>query len=149
MAMMQMKVLYKAQLGTEEQPNDPAPISNGESNEKKNHKVLKDAHEKEAADINEKRNKIWYHLAPTLDATTLMLTGHDCVEFEGMGDEAKAGKFFQGSFQSVETPTMVPLVAPFARLQLEDSMELDSLFIRGEVLPTTLQEASEAVSETY
>ena len=44
MAMMQTKGLYKSLLGTEEQPNEPAPLPNGAPNdEKKNHKVLKDA----------------------------------------------------------------------------------------------------------
>ena len=56
-AMMQTKGLYKSLHGAEEQPNEPAPLANGASNdEKKNHKVLKDAYEKEVADIHEKRN---------------------------------------------------------------------------------------------
>ena len=46
MAMMQTKGLYKSLLGTEEQPNEPAPLANGTSNdEQKNRKVLKDAYE--------------------------------------------------------------------------------------------------------
>ena len=49
----------KSLLGSEEQPNEPAPLANGASNdEKKNHKVLKDAYEKEIADIKEKRNNV-------------------------------------------------------------------------------------------
>ena len=77
--------LYKSLLGIEEQPNEPAPLANGASNdEKKNHKLLKDAYEKEVADIKEKRNKVWYHLAPTLDATTLMLMRHDCMGDDGI-----------------------------------------------------------------
>ena len=79
-AMMQTKGLYKSLLGTEEQPNEPAPLANGSSNdEKKNHKMLKDAYEKEVADIKEKRNNVWCHLALTLDATTLILMRHDSV----------------------------------------------------------------------
>ena len=73
MATMQKKGLYKSLLGTEEQPNEPAPLANGASNDEKNYKVLKDAYEKEVADIKEKRNNVWCHLALTLDATTLML----------------------------------------------------------------------------
>ena len=46
-AMMQTKGLYKSLLETEEQSNEP-PMS---PDEKKNHKVLKDAYEKEVADI--------------------------------------------------------------------------------------------------
>ena len=52
MAMMKTKGLYKSLLGAEEQHNEPAPLANGASNNgKKNHKVLKDAYEKEVADI--------------------------------------------------------------------------------------------------
>ena len=148
-AMMQTKGLYKSLLGTEEQPNEPAPLANGATNdEKKNHKVPKDAYEKEVADIKEKRNNVWCHLALTLDATTLMLMRHDCVGDDGIGDGAKAWKLLQERFQSVETPTVVTLVAQLARLQLKDSEDLDSFFIRGQELLTRLQEAGEAVSET-
>ena len=59
MAMMQTKGLYKSLLETKEQPNEPAPLVNGATNdEKKNHKVLKDGYEKEVADIKEKRNNM-------------------------------------------------------------------------------------------
>ena len=51
-------------------------------------------------------------------------------------------------FQSVETPTVVTLVAQIARLQIEDAEDLDSFFIRGQELLTRLQEGGEAVSET-
>ena len=146
---MQTKGFYKSLLGTEEQPNEPAPLANGASNdEKKNHKVLKDANEKEVADIKEKRNNVWCHLALTLYATTLMLMRHDCVGDDGIGDGAKAWKLLQERFQSVETPTAVTLVAQLARLQLKDAEDLDSFFIRGQELPTRLQEAGEAISET-
>ena len=147
--MMQTKGLYKSLLGTEEQPNEPALLANGASNdEKKNHKVLKDAYEKEVADIKEKRNNVWCHLALTRDATTLILMRLDCVGDDGIGVGAKAWKLLQERFQSVETPTVVTLVAQIARLQLEDAEDLDSFFIRGQELLTRLQEAGEAVSET-
>ena len=134
--------------GTEEQPTEPAPLANGASNdEKKNHTVLKDAYEKEVADIKEKRNNVWCHLALTLDATTLMLMRLDCVGDDGIGDRAKAWKLLQERFQRVEMPTVVTLVAQLARLQLEDSEDLDKFFIRGQELLTRLQEAGEAVSE--
>ena len=146
-AMMETKGLYKSLLGTEEQPNEPATLANGATNdEMKNHKVLKDAYEKEVADIKEKRNNVWCHLALTLDATTFMLMRHDCVGDDGIGDGAKAWKLLQERFQSLET--VVTLVAQLARLQLEDSEDLDSFFIRGQELLTRLQEAGEAVSET-
>ena len=130
-AMMQTKGLYKSLLGTEYQPKEPAPLANGGSDdEKKNNKVLKDAYEKEVADIKEKRNNVWCHLALTLDAGTLMLMRHDCVGDSGIEDGAKAWKLLQKRFQSVETPTVVNLVAQLARLQLEDAEDLESLFTR-------------------
>ena len=148
-AMMQTKGLYKSLLGREEQPKEPALLANGTSNdEKKNHKAFKDAYEKEVADIKEKRNNLWCHLALTLDATTLMLMRRDCVRDDGIGEEAKAWKLLQEIFQSVETPRVVTLVAQLARLQLEDAEDLDSLFIKGQEMLTRLQEAGEAVSET-
>ena len=141
-AMMQTKGDYKSLLGTEEQPNEPAPLANGASNdEKKNHNLLKYAYAKEVADIEEKRNNVWCHLALFLDATILMLLRHDCVGDDGIGDGAKAWKLLQERFQSVETPTVVTLV-------VEDAGDLDSFFIRGQELLTRLQEAGEAFSET-
>ena len=105
-----------------------------------NHKVLKDAYEKEFADIKEKRNNVWCNLALTLDAATLMQMRHDCMGDDGIGDGAKAWKLLRERFQSVETPTVVTLVAQPARLQLEDAEDLDSFFITGQELLTRLQE---------
>ena len=103
MAMMQTKGLYKSLLGSEEQPNEPAPLANGASNDKKkNHKVLKDAYEKEVAEIKEKRKNVWCHLALNLDATALMLMRHDCMGDDDIGDGAKAWKLLQERCQSVE-----------------------------------------------
>ena len=46
-AMMKTRGLYKSLPGTEKQPKEPAPPSNGANNdEKENQKVLKDAYEK-------------------------------------------------------------------------------------------------------
>ena len=149
MAMMQLKRLYKSLLGTEEQPKELTPLANGASNEEnKNHQVLKHAYEKEFADIIERQNNMWCHLALTLDAATLMLIRHDCVGDDGIGVGAQAGRLLQERFQSVETPTMGTLVSELVRLQLEDAEDLDSFFIRGQELLTRLQEAGEAVSKT-
>ena len=83
-AMMQTKGLYKSILGTKEQPHEPAPLANGACNdERKDHKVLKDAYEKEVEELKEKRNNVLCRLALTLDATTLMLMRHDCVGDDG------------------------------------------------------------------
>ena len=78
-------------------------------------------------------------------ATTLMLMKHDCVEDDGIRDGAKAWKLLQ---ESVETPTVVTLVAHLTGLQLEEAEDLDNFFFRRQELLTRLQEAGEAVSET-
>ena len=77
-----------------------------------------------------------------------MLMRHDCAGDDGIGDGAKAWKLLQERFQSVETPTVVTLVAQLVRMQFEDAEDLDSFFIRGQELLTRLQEAGEAVSES-
>ena len=77
-----------------------------------------------------------------------MLMRHDSVGDDGIGDGAKAWKLLQERFQSLETPTVVTSVTQLARLQLEDSEDLDNFFIGGQELLTRLQEAGEAVSET-
>ena len=98
--MMQTKGLYKSLLGTEEQPNDSLLLADGASNDKKkNHKVLKDAYEKEVADIKKKRNNVWCHLALTPDETTILLVRHDCVGDDGTGDGAKAYSFCKRDFR--------------------------------------------------
>ena len=148
-AMMQTKALYKSLLGTEEKPKETASQVSGSSNdEKKNQKVLKDAYEKEVADIKEKRNNVWCHLALKLDATTLSLMRHDFVEDHGIGDGAQAWRLLQERFQSVETTAVATLVAHLVRLPLEDAEDLDSFFIRGQELLTRLQQAGEVVSKT-
>ena len=58
---------------------------------------------------------------------------HDCLGDDGIGDGAKAWKLLQNRFQIVETPRVVTCVAVLARLQLDDSEDLDSLIIRGQV----------------
>ena len=56
---IQTKGLYKSLLGTGEQHNELAPLDIRAGNdEKKNHKALKDAYEREVADIEEKRNNV-------------------------------------------------------------------------------------------
>ena len=132
-AMIHTKGLYKSQLGSEEQPNEPLPLANGAKTcEKKNPKVLMDAYEKEVALIREKRNNVWCHLALTLDATTLLLIRHDSEGDENLGDWSKAWRLLPERFQNVEMLRVVTLAARLARPQLEDSENVDSFFIKGE-----------------
>ena len=87
-ALMQTKGVYKSLLGTREQPNAPAPQANGSSNyEMKNHKMLKDAHEKEFEDtemFKERGKIVWCHLALTLEPTTPNLMRNIFVGDDGI-----------------------------------------------------------------
>ena len=125
MALIQMKGLYKSLLETDRPPNEPAILTNGASKDEK----------KKDSRHQVKRNNVWCHLALTLNATTLMLMRHDdCVGYDGIEDGAKALKLLHERFQSVETPTLVTLVAQLARLHLGASEILDNVFIRGQEL---------------
>ena len=84
---MQTKRFYKPLVGTRDQLNEPAPLTNEAGNDElKKHKVLIDAFEKEFADNWEKRNNVCSHLALTIDATKSMLMRYDCVGDDGVGD---------------------------------------------------------------
>ena len=109
--------------------------------------MLKDAYEKEVADIKEKRNNVWRHLALTVDLATLLLMRHDCMGDDGLGDGAKAWKLLQEISECGDANSGDFGGTLLARLQLEDAADLDSFFIRGQELLKRLQEA-DAVSET-
>ena len=84
-----------------------ASLANDANKDEKNHKVLKDAYETKGADIKEKRNNVGYHLALTLDATTLMFMRIDCVQDDGTRDGAKAWNLLHDRTQSFETTIVV------------------------------------------
>ena len=44
-------------------------------------------------DIEKRRNTLWCYLAMVLDATSLMLIRHDCMDHKGLGDCQKAWGF--------------------------------------------------------
>ena len=88
--MMQRKGFYIAPLGAEEQLKEAPQHANVVSNEKKNHKVLRDAYKTKFGDIKEKRNNVWCHLTLTLDAGALALMSHESVGDDGIGNGAKA-----------------------------------------------------------
>ena len=139
---MQTKGLYNSLFGTEKLPKEPAPLANEASNDlKKYNKVLKNAYEKEVADIKEKRKNVCCHLALTVESTTLIRMWHGSVGDDDNEDGAKACSFLQERFQRVQTPTVVILMEQVAWLQLQDFEDFLGLFIRGQELLTRLQEA--------
>ena len=72
---------------------------------------------------------------------------HDFLEDDSIADWAKACTLLQERLRSVETLTVVTLVAKLALLKLEDSEDLVSFFIRRQLLLTLLV-SREAVSKT-
>ena len=93
--------------------------------------------------LGKKQNNLCYHLTRTLYGTKIRLMRHYFVEDEDIGERAKTSKFFWERFQSVETTTVVSLLAQLARLQLEDSQDIDNFTIRGQGFLTRLQETLE------
>ena len=99
--------------GNKGQPNESAPLTNGSNNDrKKNHGFLEDVYEKEFTDIKE-IHKRW----------------------------CKGLKLLQRRLQSVGRPIVMTLLAQLARLEYQDSDDLESFVIRGQELFTRLQEA--------
>ena len=78
-----------------------------------------------------------------------MLMRYDCVGDDSHGDDAKAWSLLLKRFQSVNTPTVVNLVAQLDRLPPEVIEDHDSLFLRGQRLLTMLEEAGEIILETF
>ena len=84
----------------------------------------------------------------TLDASSLMLIRHDCVNSKGLGDGQKAWKLLQQRFRSDETTTVINLMRQFARLQLREDEAIHQYFIRAQELVNRLHHAGEEFSET-
>ena len=84
----------------------------------------------------------------TLDASSLMLIRHDCVNSKGLGDGQKAWQLLQQRFRSDETTTVISLMRQLDRLQLREDKALLQYFIRAQELVTRLHHAGEEFSET-
>ena len=84
----------------------------------------------------------------TLDASSLMLIRHDCVNIKGFGDGQKAGRLLPQRFRSDETTTVISLLRQLARLKLREDEAIHQYFIRAQELVTRLHHAGEELSET-
>ena len=84
----------------------------------------------------------------TLDASSLLLIRHDCVNSNGLGDGQKAWQLLQQRFRSDETITVISLMRQLARLQLREDKAIHQYFIRAQELVTRLHHAGEELSET-
>ena len=85
-----------------------------------------------------------------LDASSLMLIRHDCVNSKGLGDDQKAWQLLQQQFRSDEreTTTVMSLMRQLSRLQLREDEAIHHNFIRAQQLFIRLHHAGEELSET-
>ena len=81
-----------------------------------------------------RKNQIWCYLAMTLDASSLMLIRHDCMNRKGLGDGQKAWLLLQQRFRSDETTTVISLMRQLAKLQLREDEAIHQYFIRAQEL---------------
>ena len=84
----------------------------------------------------------------TLDANSLMLIRHECVNNKGLGDGKKKGRLLQQRFRSDERTTFISLMRQLAKLKLREDETIHEYFIKAQVLVTRLQHAGEKLSET-
>ena len=148
-AFAQTKGLFETLTDTVELPDRPAPLREDANNEQtREHEAQTQARATAVQEDESRKNQIWCYLAMTLDASSLMLIRHDCVNSKGLGDGQKAWQLLQQRFRSDETTTVISLMRQLARLQLREDEAIHQYFIRAQELVTRLHHAGEELSET-
>ena len=148
-AFAQTKGLYDTLTDKVQIPPRPTPLPDEPSPEQRaEHDRLTAARDTAIRDNEKNKNQIWCYLAMTLDANSLMLVRHDCVNDSGLGNGQKAWSLLQQRFRSEETTTIISLVRQLAKLQLREDEALHQYFIRAQELFTRLHHAGEELSET-
>ena len=84
----------------------------------------------------------------TLDASSLILIRHDCVNSKCPRDRQKAWRLLQQRFRSDETTTNISLLRQLARLQFREDKAIHQYFSRAQELVTRLHHAGEELFET-
>ena len=87
-------------------------------------------------------------MAMTLDASSLILIRHDCVNSKCLRDGQKAWLLLQQRFRSDETTPIISLMRQLGRLQFREDKAIHQYFIRGQEMVTRLHHAGEEFSET-
>ena len=143
------KNLFGTLTGTAVEPVEPATLGDAPTNEhRKAHRVATEDFENYKKKFRDDKNTLWCMLALTLDSTSLMLIGHDCVGKDGLGDGSRAWNLLNERFKSEESPTVVALVSQIATMQLKPDEALHEHFITAQELMTRLSDAGERISET-
>ena len=86
---------------------------------------------------------MWCYLALTLDLTTLMTIGHDCVNADGMGESKAVCRCLLDLFRSNEIPGVESIVSQLARLKRSEGEGSQNYFIRAQELFSRAQQAWE------
>ena len=148
-AFAQTKGLFETLTDTVELPDRPAPLREDANDaQTREHEAQTQARATAVQEDESRKNQIWCYLAMTLDASSLMLIRHDCVNSKGLGDGQKAWQLLQQRFRSDETTTVISLMRQLARLQLREDEAIHQYFIRAQELVTRLHHAGEELSET-
>ena len=148
-AFAQTKGLFETLTDTVELPDRPAPLREDANDaQTREHEAQTQARATAVQEDESRKNQIWCYLAMTLDASSLMLIRHDCVNSKGLGDGQKAWQLLQQRFRSDETTKVISLMRQLARLQLREDEAIHQYFIRAQELVTRLHHAGEELSET-
>ena len=94
------------------------------------------------------KNQIWCCLATTLDASSLMLIQHACLNNNGLGLVQEAWQLLQQRSRSDEKTTVISLMRQLARLHFRMNKTFHQYIIRAQELVTHLHHAGEEPSET-
>ena len=147
-AFAQTKGLFETLTDTVDLPDRPAPLREDANDaQTREHEAQTQARATAVQEDESRKNQIWCCLAMTLDASSLMLIRHDCVNSKGLGDGQKAWQRLQQRVRSDERTTFISLMRQLARLQLREDEAIHQYFIRAQEVVTRLH-AGEEFSET-
>ena len=151
-AFAQTKRLFETLTDTIELPDRPAALREDANDAQTREHEAQTQARATAVQEDESRNNqiwpIWCYLAMTLDASSLVLIRHDCVNSKGLGDGQKAWQLLQQRLRSDEKTTDISLRRQFAKLQLREDKANQHYFIRAQELVNRLHHAGEEVYET-
>ena len=148
-AFAQTKGLFETLKDTVELPDRPAPLREDANDaQTREHGAQTQPRARAIREDERHKNQIWCYLALTLDAISLLLIRHDCVNSRGLEDSPKTWQHLKQRFQSDETATVISLMRQLARLQLREDKAIHQFIIRAQELVTHWHHAGEELSET-
>ena len=148
-AFAQTKGLFKTLTDTVELRDKPALLreyANGAQT--REHEAETQARTTAVQEDGSRKNQIWRYLAMSLDAGSLMLIWHDCVNSKGLGEGQKTKRLLQQRLNSNEATTVISLMIQLPKLQLQEDEAIHQYFIREQELVTRSLHDCEELSET-